>query len=490
MKEHAHVTCTRLPVPGHQSLLPLAHVRVSSIALEQGLFIRSCDCASMTKGMALAQMPKALLSDEGVRVITTLQDRLRHTQWKLRDAEDAAEKALEYAEESGAQVGAVIDRQQQVERALKRLEEERGQDVKHEELLNTHLASIQEEVLELKSNIERTVPREETDALQGELQRLRSQLAKAEQEGQDLRAQLAEAEESRRKRARRPLAESEGSRQCRGQQRALVLKEARQRSARVVSEQKERDAKMQAERAAKLAKDKESLEVEWLQLCKDNTDLDKRLEEMRSRNRKIEAMHRRCHDAVKEREAVLLEELRRHMRQIHVLTSLLDGSAAVNSIREQRHDPVAPDSSGSPSLTTASEVGAREAFADIADSVGSASVGSNWGVRDAVAPVAVADEGAGGHVSASICLWNTATPPTRGAKDHCESSEFLHGRANLMTPGDSANEHLSVFSSSPQETTDQCLGRLDDAISRTHGLLSEVKDWCRELGNSPGASDE
>jgi len=448
---------------------------------------------AMAEGILVPHMPKALLSEEAMRVITSLQAQLKRTHWKVQAAEHAAEKALDDAEERGVQMDARYDRQQEVERSLKRLKEEHDEDTKHEDRLTKHLTELQEELLETRSRMEHQIPMEEIEALRGELQEMRTRLAQAEKEGQELRVQLAQVEEARRKRARRPTPESVGIRQAAGHERGCRMSEARQCSARAVSEQKERDTKIQVERIVQLTRQKERLEAEWHQCCAENAEREKVLEDMRCRNKKLEAARRRCREANEEQEAVLHEETRKHQRQIQVLRSLLDSDGVLgsNGISGSHRNNFVIDE-----LTSDAPDGSRNVRTQLAQRTETVltdrgcSAGTTGSASGGLAPAAVADAKRTlatpddeRYLSASICLWADSTHPTRATSSQSGSTAIRHDTGDLIVEQDPASWEQGCMS--PQEGIERSLGRLDAANSRTHGLLGEVRDWCHELGNSP-----
>jgi len=398
-----------------------------------------------------------LLSDQAMKTIQSLQGQMQRVRKQLKGAEIVAERAIVSVEQQNSHYRDACSRQERVSWEVALLQSECGEDAQYERLLAKQLEASREELAIARMQEQNTVPGHEYDALRAELECLLEQLATAEDEGCDLRAMLADAEMAQARGVRRrvePTA-SGGLQACRGNKARYdprMTEVARQLSARAVAGQKERDLRHQQERAAFLSEQKKTLDMEWRHLCKHTAGLEQRMEALRMRNRQLEAQQRRTRELNKEHETSQLAELRRHQRQIHVLTDCLREAptnydqcckASMSSSRVWAPAPPSPGPCGA----------SQELLSPACDFAGKPTS------FFASSPSAKSMPPFGQELAAAAAAVVEAASKTRAGGPPPENVRSPCGRE-------------AVAESSVR------FGRLDVALSRTQTLIDEVSEWC------------
>lgn len=274
----------------------------------------------------LDQLELSPLSEDAMRVIQALQAKLQRTQQQLRDSERNAERSLAMMAEKVSKCEALSDRQQKVSKMVEKLEKERDQDLQQQQLLEEQLQETRGQLDAARNLRDGLVSREECDAVRRELDTLMSQLHSAQHESQELKRRLADAEHAQHVRAEARsvnVATATVVQRHDSLDRAARMAEAKRKSLTAVNQQKDRDMRQQTERVAQLSEMKEHLDQEFQRSCKHNAELEQRMEQLRTRNKQLEAQQRRVRELHEAQERDLRVELRRRSQQIKVLTDLL-----------------------------------------------------------------------------------------------------------------------------------------------------------------------
>jgi len=267
------------------------------------------------------------LSEEGIRIIQALQQRLQRARGQLRAAEAAGARVVVAAEERTALSHSLNDRQNQVTTNEDCISRSHDQALAREAELESQLQSLTEEIAAAKAYSESLVSQEEDSALSAQLESLTQHLEAAVQEDRGLRRQIEEVEAAQRRRVRARLKRDKEEAERREIDANAAFHgrriEARRVSERAVAEQRGRYSFQQVDKVAQLRCQKESVELELRKTSSQNADLERQLEAMRARNRQLEAQERRVRQELEQQEQVFRTELRKRAQQNRVLMDLM-----------------------------------------------------------------------------------------------------------------------------------------------------------------------
>lgn len=267
------------------------------------------------------------LSEEGIRIIQALQQRLQRARGQLRAAEAAGARVVVAAEERTALSHSLNDRQNQVTTNVDCISRSHDQALAREAELESQLQSLTEEIAAAKAYSESLVSQEEDSALSAQLESLTQHLEAAVQEDRGLRRQIEEVEAAQRRRVRARLKRDKEEAERREIDANAAFHgrriEARRVSERAVAEQRGRYSFQQVDKVAQLRCQKESVELELRKTSSQNADLERQLEAMRARNRQLEAQERRVRQELEQQEQVFRTELRKRAQQNRVLMDLM-----------------------------------------------------------------------------------------------------------------------------------------------------------------------
>lgn len=407
----------------------------------------------------------ALLSDEAMSIIQKLQNQLVRTSWHIREAEETANKRLLAVEEQHVHLAGFRGRQHEDASKLSRLEQEQEEEARHRSVLSERLTKTQEELLEARESHSLLVAGKDATSLREEIERLRVQLAVAQEEGQGLRVRLEDSKNCRQKRIERSTVshqEADIKRQREAHSRAARMASAKQLSAKAVQEQKLIESKLLADRCSQLSHQKSRLESDIQSLFKQNSGLEQRMETLRNRNRQLEIQLKKQQSVEGEKEAVLREELQKLMTRLRVMSDVmqLPAEPPTDALRivDRDDDYIG---SGVPSTATSP---APSAYAS------SSSLAGVWSSKRSLAPTYSA-EGLNEQGNQMIEATSSASLSQAASQALAESpmraDAFREDGVNATLGSSPEMEAIYTFNPESRESS----------MARTQMLVSEIQGW-------------
>jgi hypothetical protein len=344
----------------------------------------------------------------------------------------------------------------------------------------------QAELIEAKERHSSMVSGKECASIREELDRLRTQLAEAQEEGQGLRARVEEVKESRRRRSQKIAVnhlEADIKRQSQGHLRAARMSVAKNLSAKAVQDQKGTDSKLQADKLSQLSEQKSQLETDLQAICKQNFSLEQRMEVLRNRNRQLEIQLKKQHTADDDKEAMLREDLKKLVQRLKILSDVMqnpadlptDLSTDVLGLAGREDDFMGSETTTSPPSAYAS----------------TSSMAGAWSSKRSLAPTHSTDglnEQGNQTVEATAndSLSQVASKVIAARTNESMSPRASHSvgdgvNATLGSPEEIERDFASIVESRDSALKSPELkspSHLDASIARTQMLLSEVQGWC------------
>eukprot|EP00929_Paragymnodinium_shiwhaense_P062898 TRINITY_DN31428_c0_g1_i1.p1 TRINITY_DN31428_c0_g1~~TRINITY_DN31428_c0_g1_i1.p1 ORF type:complete len:317 (+),score=86.69 TRINITY_DN31428_c0_g1_i1:132-1082(+) len=276
-------------------------------------------------GMMNPLTPPLGISDEGLKILQSLQHKLLRAKRELQTAESSASQATTTAQSRATICNSLTSRQSKANGQIEASKQALDRDLLQQRALEERLEASQAELVAAQAYWQHLVPRERHESLRERLNQVVQNISDAEIDAQDLRTQLAEAERSQKVRERRlrEMAMEEMKRQEQEYLKAQPRKEARRVAERAVAEQKGRQSVQQLDKASKLKEQKDKLEDALREANKRAAEMDRQMEALRGRNRYLETEELKIRMQAQEQEDPLRAELLHHYRQIRVLSDLM-----------------------------------------------------------------------------------------------------------------------------------------------------------------------
>lgn len=263
-----------------------------------------------------------VLSDEAMRAIQALSQRLTKLRQQLAGARQQEEQVAALREARRCRYDSLMDRREQ---AAAELEQTRGEYLevsRQEKEVKKQVETSERHLEAAQDQQERCLTRAQYEPLKQEFDRLRSQLVEARCEGEEIRAKIAreqkraEAKQNEKQRAKDMSEEQEEA--SRDELEAQSLSHRRH-----VGPSLEKHKVLRAERCACLLEQREQLEQHMKRCSDQSLTLEARMECVRARNRQLEVSLRRSQEADDREFAGMREDGRRRAQQIRLLSDLL-----------------------------------------------------------------------------------------------------------------------------------------------------------------------